>query len=341
MSTTAAESKKKYVREYQPKDEFGNAVGTLQRFEADTLEELADKLAAAHENASLDVYKHRKALKLGTLLEPDPEDPIPNFEEQALSADDRIAIANALSDANSSPDAVKKLLQSFGIPVDAIRRMLNDNEVQKRIRRGQDETQRFLSAHPEYVQTDANRDSILKYLEKRKLGITRKNLEIAYEDLRNEGLLVVQAPQQKKEEVPAPAPAVAAEASAPLPAIPAAATTEPTQIGAASSSAPLPGAATAQPTATAAPATPTSPRASQGATGLGRDNASVSPTPAPPKAKGISAQDIHRMSASDYAYALQNGLYESSVDDKGKKTLGRQLMTATEFRAAVEEMHKR
>lgn len=333
MATTATEPQKTFVREYQPKDEFGNPVGRVQRFEASTLEELADQLAAAHESASLDVYKHRRAVELGTLFEPEPEDPIQSFEEQVLSADDRMAIANAMNDPSSSPDALKKLLKSFGIPVDAIRKMLNDNEVQRRVRRGQEETQLFLEAHPEYVQTNANRDSILKWLGKRKLGITRKNLEIAYEDLSGKQLLVVQAPLKK--EPPATAP-VAAEAPAPPPAIPVAATTasdpvpgSPAQIGA----------ATAQPTATAAPTSP-KPQAT-GASGLGRDSASVSPTPAPPKAKGISAQDIHRMSASEYAYALQNGFYESSLDAKGKKVLGRQLMTAAEFRAAVEEMHKR
>src|SRR5260370_1995151 len=124
MTTTAAEPQqapvKKYVREYQPKDEFGNPVGRVQRFEADTLEELADKLANAHEAASLDVFKTRKALKLGSVLDADPEEPLPNFEEQALSADDRVAIANALNDPGSSPEAVKKLLKSFGIPVDEI-----------------------------------------------------------------------------------------------------------------------------------------------------------------------------------------------------------------------------
>lgn len=328
--STATEQKQRYVREYQPKDEFGNPVGTLQRFEADTLEELADKLASAHEAASLDVYKHRKAVKLGTLLEPDPEDPIPSFEEEVLSADDRIAIANALNDPNSSPDGMKKLLKSFGIPVDAIRKMLHENETSKRIRRGQEETQRFLAGHPEYVVTEANRDLILKYLEKRKLGITRKNLEIAYEDLRNEGLLVVQA--RPKETPAAPAPPVVAQVTAPPPAIPATATTESAPPGAPA----LIGAATA-PTATAPP-TPPSP---QGASGLGRDNASVSPTPGPPKAKGVSAQEINRMSASEYAYALQNGWYEFAVDDRGKKTPVRQLMSATDFRAAVEEMHKR
>lgn len=316
--STAAPDKPKFVREYQPKDEWGNPVGPIQHFEAETLDELADKLAAAHENASMDVYKSRKALKLGILLEPDPADePIPNFEEQQLTADERMDISSALNDPNLSQDAVKRLLKSFGIPVEAIRQMLVDKEIEKRINRGREETQKFLEAHPEYVHSDENRDLLLKYMEKRKQALTKKNLEIAYEDLRHQGLLIVQAPQQTKKEVvpPAPAPVVAAE----VPPAPAE----------------IPPAPTAAAPISAAPAA--LPRPAQSASGLGRDNASAVPMPTPPKAKGITAQEITRMSSSDYAFALQNGLYEF---DAQKKPV-RQLMSAAEFKNVVEDLYKK
>lgn len=322
MST--ATPAKKYVREYQPKDEFGNHIGPPQRFEADTPDELADKLAAAHENASVTLYKTKKAVKLGTLLEPDPEEPLPTFEEQVLSADDRLSIANALNDPNSTPDAVKKLFKAFGIPVEAVRQMLADNEIQKRIRRAQEQTQLFLNEHPEYVHHDENRDRLLKYLDKRNLALTKKNLEIAYEDLRTEGLLITQATPQTKTEVPVPAPA-----PAPTPAPVPAAGEDPVPSPAIPDSVTPPAPISATP--------PAPPRPPISSSGLSRENASVTPTPNAPKAKGISAQDITAMSANDYAYALKNGLWE--FDDKRRPV--RQTMTATDFNAAVTEMYKR
>lgn len=321
MSTA---SPSKFVREYQPKDEWGNPVGPIQHFEADTLDELADKLAAAHQNASLDVYKSRKALKLGILLDPDPaEAPILTFQETPLTADERIEISNALGDPNQSQEAVKRLLKSYGIPVDSVREMLQEREIEKRINRGREETEKFLNAHPEYVHSDENRDLLLKYLEKRKQALTKKNLEIAYEDLTSQRLLIVQAPQPAKTEVPTPAPS---PTPAPAPAVVAEVPPAPAEI---------PPAPTAAPPISDVPQAP--PRPAQSASGLGRENTSATPTVTPPKAKGITAQDITRMSASDYAFALQNGLHEF---DAHRKPV-RQLMTATEFKAAVEELHKR
>lgn len=313
---------KKWVKEYQPRDpNTGDAIGPKQVFEADTQQELIDKLAAAHENASVAVYKTKQAAKLGTLIsvEPDPDMPVKTYEEKVLSADDRIQLAAALKDPANTPHVIKKLLASFGIPADDIRELLQERENQKRIDFVNQQVALFNEAHPEYVGSDFNNDKMLRYLNKNDLACTKKNLEIAYADLTSEGLLTIRAAEQPTPEAPVtPEPEVAA-APAPELAIPASATT----------AAPI-----------SAPATEVRPKSSS--SGLSsRGSSAASATGAAPKVAGITAQDIIKMTSEDFDYALQHGLYNYTneiKDGKNVRVQGSQIMTPSEFRKFADTM---
>jgi hypothetical protein len=60
----------------------------------------------------------------------------------------------------------------------------------------------FLKAHPEYIPTEKNSELIQKYLLKHELGVTKKNLEAAFEELKADGLLTLRVPEPAKEETP-------------------------------------------------------------------------------------------------------------------------------------------
>ncbi len=167
------EEKQKFVTSKQFKDESGNAVGPVQYFEADTLEELLEKKDAAHENASVALYKTRKAVKLGTLLEPDPDEPILTFEPRQLTADERVRLTKDLSDPAKAAEAHRALLEAeLGAPIETIRTSLRDAEIQKRVVSIQDAIAQFKKSTPEYVESESNGQTLNKYMEKKQLRYT-------------------------------------------------------------------------------------------------------------------------------------------------------------------------
>lgn len=289
---------KKFRKEYQPRDPAtGAAIGTPQVFEADTQEELIDKLAAAHENASVTVYKAKRAAKVGALMEmePDPEVPFRVYEETVLSADDRVAMANALKDPANTPHVIKKILASYGIPVDDVRQMLREKEIEKQRDFMFEQAQLFSNDHPEYVDSEHNNQTMLKYINKHNMAWTKKNLEIAYADLTDEGLLTVRAPEQPVQVAPAVSEPVVA--AAPVP--------EQTITATATPAAPI-------------SAEPTDVRPKVSSSGLSRENSSAAPGAPAPKAPGITAQDVARMSSTEYNLKLRDPEFRKAVDQLGR-----------------------
>lgn len=296
--------KKKWTREYQPKDENGLPVGPPQKFEADTQQELIDKLAAAHENASVSLYKAKKANKLGTMLEPDKDEPMQTFEERPLTAEERIKVNKLLNDTNTQADAMKILLEAqFGAPVESVRQVLREAEIAKRVERIRESISDFRKAHPEYVESESNRDTMTKYLDKHNMPYTKKNLEIAFEDLMQDNLLTVRAPQ------------AAVLPSAPVTPVAAAPAVEPT----------IPAQPTQDP---AIPVTPTEVRPKQSSSGLGRGDSSAPPSSAAPKTVGITVREINAMTSDQYAKALREGIPARNI-------------SSADFNAAIKELYKR
>jgi hypothetical protein len=267
-----SEEPKVWVEEYQFKDpETGAPIGPPQHFEAPTQKELIKKLIAAHENASVALYKTRRAVKLGQMLEPDPDEPIRTFEPKSLSADMKLKVSKMLTDPATMEEGYRILSEAtFGAPPDVVRESLQEREVQKRVEAIQLAIAQFKRETPDYVESQENGDTLKRYMEKKNLRYTANNLKIAYEDLSNEGLLTVRAKTPQ-----AAVPVVTA------PAVPEAIPPAPT-------------------TAPEIPATPTEVRPKNSSSGLGRDNSSAAPGVAPAKTPGISIRDINRMTATQY-----------------------------------------
>ena len=283
----------KWVEDYQFKDpETGAPIGPPQHFEAPTQKELIKKLIAAHENASVALYKTRRAVKLGQMLEPDPDEPIRTFEPKALSADDRLKITKMLSDPATVVEGYKLLSEAtYGASPEVVRESLQDREVQKRVEAIQLAISQFKAETPDYVESQANADTLKKYMEKKNLRYTAKNLKIAFEDLVNDGLITVRA-KAPQAAVPATPAAPAAAAPAVTPEIPAQPTTP----------------------APAIPSEPTEVRPKQSSSGLGRDNSSAAPGATPTKAPGITIRDINRMTASQYQEFIKDPENRKAVE---------------------------
>lgn len=284
----------KFVKEYRIPDGNGNTLGPPQKFEGDSWEEIADKVAAAHQNAAAEMYRTKQGAKLSILMDADPEQPMYEFKEKSLSADELVGIQGLLKDPRTAAEGHKRLLEAqLGAPISKIRQNLQIAEVLSRTNDMAWEIEKFKRAQPNYVECDANKDKLIAYLthKDRNWAITAKNLEIAFEHLSEQGELVTRAPEPIQASVATPPvaelppqPAVATPEPPPQPEIPAVAT-----VGAPISA---PAAdRTAAPAVTAVGST---------STGLTRDSGGTNHPPEPPKTKGITPAEISRMSSSQY-----------------------------------------
>lgn len=302
--------------EYQVTDKQGNAIGPKQVAigegpdEVSALKDLTAKLKSMHQNSSAKLYEVKLANKLGTMMEPDPDQPILTYEEKPLTADELVRVQNLLKDPKTAPEAYRLLLEAqFGAPVEKIRQTLRDTEINNRVEFMRQEVERFKLAHPEYVECKSNQDAMNGYILKNNWALTVKSLEKAFEDLSAEGLLVVQV-KEADPEIPAPAPAseaIPASSPAEAPAIP------PVQ------DIPVP---PTPPAPISAEATETRPAVAppSSSSGLSRANASVSGPPAPPKAKGITRAEIAQMDSKTYGERLRTDpLFAKAVDEMLKR----------------------
>lgn len=285
--TTATEPKK-FSIEYQIEDDNGQPIGPPQHFEADTQKELLDLVKNAHRASAKEMYKEKKARKIGDLITPDPEQPIQRFERKALSADERTRIAAAIKDPQTSPEAVRTLMEAeFGAPIENIRQALQYVEVRQRIDMANLETDKFLARHPEYVQCDSNEELIKRWLNKRTLAITAKNLELAYEDLGD--MVTKRAPKQ---DVPTPEPVQVPTVATPVEEVQQA----PPQTEA------IPSAVTP---ASAITEQPAEVRPTKSSSGLTRDSGGT-PPPVAPKTPEIPYALLSRMNSTQYENWLKD-----------------------------------
>jgi len=291
---------KKYTKSYQPKDPIsGEPVGPPQVFEADTLEELVDKVTAAHENASVALYEARKAAKLETLLDFDPQTPVRKFVPRQVPADERVKIQNMLGNPATAQEGYRILMENeFGAPLSEVRKYMEKAEIDQRIAEIQRETDSFLAAHLEYHDSETNQEKILAYLQKNNYAVTKKNLEIAYKDLMNHGLLAVK-PSEIVQEIPV--------ASTPAETIP------PAELVAATPVSPVEPAIPAQPEAVVESSKVLRPAKST--SGLPRGSAAPPPKKlAEVKTQVVTAQYIASLSADQLLKAMQNKDFAEAVD---------------------------
>jgi hypothetical protein len=290
--TEVATVPKKWIREYQPKDENGYPIGPPQKFEADTQQELIDKLAAAHENASAALYKTRQQVKLGAMLEPDPDEPLQTFESKTLTAEERLKASKMLADPATVVEGYKILSEAvYGAPPEKVQESLREREISKRVDSIRAAIALFVKENPAYVECEGNSDKMKKYMEKNNLRYTAKNLKIAFEDLSSDGLLTVRTPQAAVPATPVVTP-VTTNAPAVPEAIPPAPTTP----------------------APAIPVEPTEVRPKNSSSGLGRENSSAVPGITPPKTPGISIRDINKLSAAEYQDKLRDPEFRKAVE---------------------------
>lgn len=166
-----------------PKDAEGKAIGPPQIFEGATHQEVLDKMAEAQRNASAKIMELRGKIK------PDAAPALQTFTAKTLTADELFKIQQDMQDPTKMRDAQRQLIEAeLGAPITEVRESLASSRELKNIEQGKIESQKFLDAHAEYYACPENQGAIQKFMEGedgKPLAWTKKNLEIAYETVRD------------------------------------------------------------------------------------------------------------------------------------------------------------
>lgn len=174
---TPAPERKKIVREYQVRDEEGNPIGRPTHLEAWTLEEMAEKLQVAHENAARAFHRLKKQK---TTFKPEPK--------TILTPEQIKAAAEAAlqeKDPAKAEEVVRATVDSYYTERE---RKLAEQEAHEA---GRAISNEFMRRHlNDYRPCEANQKLINEYLTEHRMDFTLDNLEACFADLMEQGVLV-------------------------------------------------------------------------------------------------------------------------------------------------------
>jgi hypothetical protein len=149
-----------------------------QVFEAESMEALIDKLADAQMHAT---RKIRELAQQTRKEEPAP----PAQKEPEISDDDRwLASQDILTDPYTG---VKKVYEKVIAP--DLQKKFEKFEMFLRQQDAEAESNKFVETHPDYYATPKNGEKLVRYLNTWKMDATVENLEKAFQELNESGLL--------------------------------------------------------------------------------------------------------------------------------------------------------
>lgn len=186
---------------YERVIDLGDGSG-VQRFVADSMEELVDALAKAQEHATRKIREQARTIKTGMgLITPDPETPVPEYKPRKLSDDEIWRMTQEIGDPAKARGAIRSFVEAeLGTSLDDVRETMRTVELARRTNQMTLEANEWAQEHKaDYYACDENKKLMLDYLESHKMALTKKNCDIAFNDLRDSGLLVSR-PEPKKEE---------------------------------------------------------------------------------------------------------------------------------------------
>jgi DNA-nicking Smr family endonuclease len=163
-----------------------------QVFTAPTAEELLDKLTTAQENATRKIRQQEYELKRQQRHRPETEAPITS-KKRDLSADELFALANELQ--KNPAAAINKLVEaSTGSTLDDLGKVVAEYKTQSAINAA--DTQFLLNHQDDFLPSGNNARLMNQFLIDEKLPHTAKNLEYAFQELTESGLLDVAVPEE-------------------------------------------------------------------------------------------------------------------------------------------------
>jgi hypothetical protein len=271
---------KRWLNDRQP-DENGdyilvieNATGVrVSTFKGKTIEEVAEALADSQVHANREISRLRKPDAGRTSVKVEPKDVTPA---------DRLRLSNEITDPNSVVEAIEEIMtKRTGITPNRLGAEFGRMTKEEQDKYYGDEATAFRDEHPDFYPVPQNRDALFEELRANGWDLTRNNLAIAFQMLKDREA-AIPWPDDTQEQIP--------QEQIPAPVL-----SQPTYINGEYGSAN--GKTTAQP----AP----SPRPRSVSTGLRYSDASAS-APPPSQRKKYTRADIERMSRAEYNDKLRS-----------------------------------
>lgn len=187
---------KKFRRVIQPKDADGKPVGQPNVFEADTEQELYDKIADGQANAILKIRDLSTKLKLSHPADPKSIEGAelrrdePAYKPRELTADEKFHIAQQFKDPAAIDEAFDRLYEArVGRKVQDSAQDQQELHKNNAVIRARAEVDTWLAKNPQYYPTPKNLKNISEFLDENNLAWREKNIDIAYRELMADGLL--------------------------------------------------------------------------------------------------------------------------------------------------------
>ena len=270
----------RWLNDKQP-DENGDYIlvienangGRVSTFKGKTMDEVAEAVAESQMHANREINRLRK---------PDAGRQSVRVEPKEITPADRLRLSGEIIDPNSVVEAVEEIFtRRSGLAPNRLGAEFGRMNKADQDKYYGDEAQAFRDEHPEFYPVPQNRDALFEELKANGWDLTRNNLALAFQTLKEREALIPW-PDDSQEQLPQDQ-------------IPASALPQPTYINGGN------GYANGQTTAPAAP----SPRPRSVSTGLRHSDASAS-APPPPQKKKYTRAEIERMSRADYNEKLRS-----------------------------------
>lgn len=174
--------------------------GGVQVFEADTQDELVDKLVEAQRNATAKIRELNRKAKLGRDLETGeratPEAP---RKVAPMSREELERATREMFDPATAPAALRRMMEAeFEAPIDEVRQSVKKVRALEQAEAEKTEGLAFMNANPEYKPCPQNQAALTDYLAKHGLAFTRRNLQTAFDDLKEDGLLLLETTEKEE-----------------------------------------------------------------------------------------------------------------------------------------------
>ena len=187
------------AKQFRREIDLGDGSGK-QVFEAESAEELNDKLVDAQTNATRKIREQnqelqtlrRAALNAPARGQDDPDGPMPEFKGRELTGDEAFAIGQRLANPATAAAALREAIEAnLGASLEDVRRTLRLAQMTPRELHGKEAAEVFLLNHPEFVTNASNQKEIFDYMRHpdRRMALTVQNFERAFQACKAAGLL--------------------------------------------------------------------------------------------------------------------------------------------------------
>lgn len=166
----------------------------VQTFSGRSRKDVAEQLATAQFNASRTIHQMKEERT------PDRRGDVAKIVPIPLSAEERMRLSIDLQDPSKADDAIERLVESKVGSLKAIADRENDRIQKEQDEREMAETRKWLARTPDWYPSGNNKAAVFNYIENNKLDVTAKNLEIAWDDLKQSGAAEFAPPKPAGEE---------------------------------------------------------------------------------------------------------------------------------------------